>query len=313
MSESFTYTIPPEYTDEEKVEITAREAAQGRGIYQFGRGWHTTFENKDALIAKITAERDKLAAFKAYVHKRLDDAGVPVDPESSHKAEGCRIGGRLDLVFAERDTLREQLERIKTGEKPPAIHDLRVEYRESDNRFYVYKTDGTFCWSGGAVFNAWQCVTLCLDRAKAWDEQKQLRERVAGLEAALATERETTAALYRSQAHLAAYAAEPTYENWQTLTMSGRDIEVRDAIQRLTRVLGSARITLMACWKDLSQWRQFAAYNASGILCGEKVELPDPPQRPNEAGVNYTEQTIVTIEETLQRIKAALTPNTETI
>lgn len=45
--------------------------------------------------------RDKLAAFKAYVHKRLDDQGVPVDPDSPHKAEGCRIGGRLDWLFAD--------------------------------------------------------------------------------------------------------------------------------------------------------------------------------------------------------------------
>lgn len=46
-----------------------------------------------------------LEQFKAYVHKRLDDAGVPVDPDSPHKAEGCRIGGRLDVVFAGRDAL----------------------------------------------------------------------------------------------------------------------------------------------------------------------------------------------------------------
>lgn len=43
---------------------------------------------------------NKLQAFKDYVHKRLDAAGIPVDPESPHKAEGCRIGGRLDHVFA---------------------------------------------------------------------------------------------------------------------------------------------------------------------------------------------------------------------
>lgn len=27
-------------------------------------------------------------------------AVTPADPESPHKAEGCRIGGRLDLVLA---------------------------------------------------------------------------------------------------------------------------------------------------------------------------------------------------------------------
>lgn len=48
---------------------------------------------------EVTAERDKLQRFKDYVHARLDAAGVPVDPESSYKAEGCRIGGRLDWVL----------------------------------------------------------------------------------------------------------------------------------------------------------------------------------------------------------------------
>lgn len=43
---------------------------------------------------------ERLEQFKAYVHGRLDAAGVPADPESPHKAEGCRIGGRLDLVLA---------------------------------------------------------------------------------------------------------------------------------------------------------------------------------------------------------------------
>lgn len=53
-------------------------------------------------------------AFKTYVHKRLDDAGVPVDPESPHKAEGCRIGGRLDVLIGERDELRKQLAELRT-------------------------------------------------------------------------------------------------------------------------------------------------------------------------------------------------------
>lgn len=44
-------------------------------------------------------DRDKLAKFKAYVHDRLDKAGVPVDPPSPHQSEGCRIGGRLDYVL----------------------------------------------------------------------------------------------------------------------------------------------------------------------------------------------------------------------
>jgi hypothetical protein len=47
-------------------------------------------------------EVQRLSAFKAYVHKRLDEAGIPHDPESPHKADGCRIGGRLDIALGDR-------------------------------------------------------------------------------------------------------------------------------------------------------------------------------------------------------------------
>jgi hypothetical protein len=68
-------------------------------------------EEAERLRAALSAAKEeiaKLAAFKAYVHKRLDDAGVPVDPDSPHKAEGCRIGGRLDHVFAEFERLKRE-------------------------------------------------------------------------------------------------------------------------------------------------------------------------------------------------------------
>jgi hypothetical protein len=56
-----------------------------------------------AAVTAVTAERDKLQRFKEYVHRRLDEAGVPTDPDSPHRAEGCRIGGRLDIVLADRN------------------------------------------------------------------------------------------------------------------------------------------------------------------------------------------------------------------
>jgi isopentenyl phosphate kinase len=46
----------------------------------------------------LQQELERLKKFKDYVHDRLDKMGVPVDPESPHKAAGCRIGGRLDYV-----------------------------------------------------------------------------------------------------------------------------------------------------------------------------------------------------------------------
>lgn len=58
-------------------------------------------------IRTLRTELAALAKFKTYVHQRFDNAGVPVDPDSPHKAEGCRIGGRLDVVFAELAELRK--------------------------------------------------------------------------------------------------------------------------------------------------------------------------------------------------------------
>ncbi len=56
----------------------------------------------EGMIAEMNdarAERDKLAAFKKFVHDRLDLAGVPTHPTGPHSKEGCRIGDRLDVVL----------------------------------------------------------------------------------------------------------------------------------------------------------------------------------------------------------------------
>lgn len=53
------------------------------------------------LACRLVYEVEALKRFKAYVHRRLDEAGVPVDPPSAHKASGCRIGGRLDVALAQ--------------------------------------------------------------------------------------------------------------------------------------------------------------------------------------------------------------------
>lgn len=59
-------------------------------------------ERERALVeecGRLRAQVEKLQAFKEYVHGRLDRAGVPRDPESSHRSQGCRIGGRLDWTL----------------------------------------------------------------------------------------------------------------------------------------------------------------------------------------------------------------------
>lgn len=54
----------------------------------------------DALdqITDLEREVEKLRAFKAYVHERLDKMGVPADPPGEHRDAGCRVGQRLDVL-----------------------------------------------------------------------------------------------------------------------------------------------------------------------------------------------------------------------
>lgn len=79
----------------------------------FARQLEREIAKAQAELAAVTAERDALQRFKEYVHQRLDDAGVPVDPDSPHKAAGCRIGGRMDVIIGERDTFRAELASVR--------------------------------------------------------------------------------------------------------------------------------------------------------------------------------------------------------
>lgn len=62
-----------------------------------------THEMEDVVTAEdckgLVKTIKRLQAFKDYVHQRLDEAGVPADPDSPHKAAGCRVGGRLDVAL----------------------------------------------------------------------------------------------------------------------------------------------------------------------------------------------------------------------
>lgn len=64
-----------------------------------------------AKAAEIEAERNKLQAFKDYVHARLDAAGIPTHPDGPHSKEGCRIGDRLDIALRRRWPSQADLER----------------------------------------------------------------------------------------------------------------------------------------------------------------------------------------------------------
>ena len=122
-----------------QLQLRNQELARTSDL-EFPGGWGS---ERSAL----TAERDALKKFKEYVHKRLDDAGVPHDPDPEHNAKhGCRVEGRLNYLQAqltaalsmtgyrelrlraeaaesERDALRLMLERMNG-------HFLAAEARE---------------------------------------------------------------------------------------------------------------------------------------------------------------------------------------
>ncbi len=86
----------------------------------------------DAALAAAEQKRDALAAFKAYVHQRLDDAGIPVDPPSSHRDAGCRIGGRLDALLA----------KVASARAVMAEEAARYAVSEEASEAWAHGTDG---------------------------------------------------------------------------------------------------------------------------------------------------------------------------
>lgn len=80
---------------------------------EHGEDGATRWDETGRVNLTLAASAPGLLAFKRYVHGRLDAAGVTVDPDSPHKAAGCRIGGRLDELIGERDALRGQCDRFR--------------------------------------------------------------------------------------------------------------------------------------------------------------------------------------------------------
>lgn len=112
-----------EVSEADQLKAAIRDA--GFGIMQAGGRLSIHDVSQKALAdeertAEVIAENidlnmqlAKIAKFKKYVHDRLDAAGVPIDPASPHQAEGCRIGGRLDVLIGERDELRRRVKLLE--------------------------------------------------------------------------------------------------------------------------------------------------------------------------------------------------------
>jgi hypothetical protein len=63
--------------------------------------------NNTFMTREIHEELNKLREFKRYVHAKLDEMGVPTDPEAEkNKETGCRIEGRLNWIECKLDILK---------------------------------------------------------------------------------------------------------------------------------------------------------------------------------------------------------------
>jgi hypothetical protein len=91
----------------------AREYGRGQSLERLaergGFGWcemdqlHPGWRDEVSEICRLTAELDKLQAFKDWVHPWLDAHGVPHDPDPEKTAAtGCRISNRMAWLLANR-------------------------------------------------------------------------------------------------------------------------------------------------------------------------------------------------------------------
>jgi hypothetical protein len=81
---------------------------------------------RDAAIT----ERDKLQAFKDWVHAYLDGVGVPHHPPGTHGAAGCRIGDRMDWLMADHNRL---LTALKKASEELNEHTMDYQHRTRDS------------------------------------------------------------------------------------------------------------------------------------------------------------------------------------
>lgn len=82
----------------------------------------TLEEPQPNAVEEPETKVQKLQAFKDYVHRRLDEAGIEKEPQGKHSKHGCRIGDRLDIVLSNHNG---------TPELHPSAEPLKIEPEET--------------------------------------------------------------------------------------------------------------------------------------------------------------------------------------
>lgn len=162
---------PQKMHEVELADVLAREQAG------------TLTDTERVLLAHsraVVVERDELGRFKAYVHERLDAAGVPTHPDGPHSKAGCRIGDRLDVLIAERDALRERVsdlagQCVKAEQERDGLRE-RVQALEKDTATWHHM-------KAVAEANGFASLTDAITRAaKAESRLAAIRQRVGDRE-----------------------------------------------------------------------------------------------------------------------------------
>jgi len=106
-------------------------------------------EIADAVIALVRSrdagEVERVRAFKAYVHQRLDAAGIATHPEGSHSAAGCRIGDRLDIIVRDAERWNKFKEHCEHHDDGGYLWDAFGENNPSEWDFLIDSTHRVHC------------------------------------------------------------------------------------------------------------------------------------------------------------------------
>jgi hypothetical protein len=119
---------------------------------------------ENEIEAVLRAEIEKLEAFKTYVHKRLDAASVPRNPEPEENAKhGCRVEGRLN-----------HLERQLASAKKEA-QDWQVHWRALDRERKLLGRCITVLRSALKANNALASIDWDDDKRRRFEKRERVR------------------------------------------------------------------------------------------------------------------------------------------
>lgn len=114
--------------------MTLQEAQDKIAKSHHYKDWDNMYSNRGlgpedyeaAAELYANSKTEKLQAFKDYVHKRLDDAGIEKEPNGEHSKHGCRIGDRLDIALNQYNQALEVV-RAKAKEQDWYYSDLTID------------------------------------------------------------------------------------------------------------------------------------------------------------------------------------------